>query len=350
MKLRALVVTLLAAAAIFAVAAFANDPAVAVGQARQALQAKDYQTALDLLQGAIPDAAVLPEPKRTQAFGAIHFFTAQAFFGMGNEAKTREELDRFFVFSPQTNSIDAKKYDAGFVALFNDVVKTRKVTVSEGFQMSYPGYRSYGEIEVPERPVAQWGDGPELSYFGSADEKQSWKTLQDDVARRAFIDEFWKRRDQSPETPENERRDDLARRIAFADRTFVTETQRGSMTDRGRVFVLFGPPMIVRHAPLTARDAGNVTRQGSVAPVNQTSSAAGWQAMEMSDRNRAVVSNTPTANAKVERWVYGRDQLPKGFPDDQLAFRFITQEGYGEAVLERDPLVNKAVLDAMRPR
>lgn len=350
MKLRSLIVTLLAAVVICAVAASAADPAEAVGAARQALQAKEYQKALDLLQGAIPDAAVLPEPKRTQAFAALHFFTAQAFFGMGNEAKVREELDRFFVFSPNTNSIDAKKFDAGFVRVFNSVVSTRRLTTSEAFQVSYPGYRNYPDIEIPERPVSQWGEGPELSYLGTTDEKQKWNSLQDDAARRTFVDEFWRNRDATPASEDNEVRDTYRRRIAFADRTFVTETERGSMTDRGKVFVLLGTPKIVRHVPLTAKDAGNVGRQGSVAPVNQTSTAAGWQAMDISDRNRAVVSSVPMANGKVERWVYGRDQLPKGFPDDQVAFRFITQEGYGQSVLEREPMVNKALMDAVRAR
>ena len=348
MKLRAFVVTLLAAIVVISVAAFAGDPAPAVGTARKALQEKRYQEALELLQGAVPDASVLPEPQRTQAFAALHFFSSQAFLGMNNEPKAREELDRFFIFSPQTNSIDAKKYDAAFVKLFNDVVSSRKLTASEGFQISYPGYRTYNDIEIPERPIAQWGEGPELTFFGSADEKQRWKVLQDDDARRSFVEEFWNRRDTTPATAENEMRDMYARRIAFADRTFVTETQRGSMTDRGRVFVLLGPPVLVRHAPLTAREVGSIRGQGTVIAADATSTAAGWKAVQASDMNRGAVSNTPTANGKVERWVYGKNQLPKGFPDDQVTFRFITQEGYGQNVLEHEPMVNKALLDAMK--
>ena len=75
-----------------------------------------------------------------------------------------------------------------------------------------------------------------------------------------------------------------------------------------------------------------------------------WQGIDVADRNQAAAarSTVPVAKGRDERWLYGKDQLPKGFPDDQLTFNFITYVGYGENVLQREPMVNKALMDAMK--
>ena len=51
------------AAALVATSSFA-DPAAAIGQARQAINARDYQTAVKTLQGAVAEASALAEPQR----------------------------------------------------------------------------------------------------------------------------------------------------------------------------------------------------------------------------------------------------------------------------------------------
>ena len=74
--------------------AWAGDPAAAIGAARQALNNKQFDQAVKLLQDVVPDAANLAEPQRTQALAALHFYTALAFHGMNDAAKTREELEQ----------------------------------------------------------------------------------------------------------------------------------------------------------------------------------------------------------------------------------------------------------------
>ncbi len=59
--------------------------------------------------------------------------------------------------------------------------------------------------------------------------------------RCEFVVEFWKRRDPNPETAENEFRDIYYARIALAGKAF-REGIPGWMTDRGRIYVLLGPP------------------------------------------------------------------------------------------------------------
>jgi GWxTD domain-containing protein len=59
--------------------------------------------------------------------------------------------------------------------------------------------------------------------------------------RHEFVSEFWKRRDPDPETADNEFRDIYYTRIARANKAFAAGIP-GWMTDRGRIYVLLGPP------------------------------------------------------------------------------------------------------------
>ena len=329
-----------------AVAVVAGDPGAAISVGRQAINNRQYDVAIRALSDAVPDAAALPEPQRSQALAALDFYTAVAFSGKGDDAKTREQLEHFFELSPKTNSIDASKYDAAFVRRFKEVRAAFDKTSSGNFDLAYPGYRTFSEIEPSQRPLDQWGDGPELTLLGTSEEKQQWKTLRDDASRRGFIEQFWFRRDRTPDAAENEFQRDFLRRVAYADRTFVTEKTRGSMTDRGRVFVLLGPPKIVRQSNLTAADGARSSDRSVASLSNDTSRVAQARATEAREKNALIPNLTPIAKGKVERWVYGKDQLPKGFPDDQLVFKFITEEGYGDNVLQRDHLVLKAMHDA----
>lgn len=60
--------------------------------------------------------------------------------------------------------------------------------------------------------------------------------------RKAFIEEFWVKRDPSPETEENEYKEEYFSRIDEANRLFRGEGTHGWLTDRGRIYILFGPP------------------------------------------------------------------------------------------------------------
>lgn len=334
--------TLVAASAV-------ADPGAAIGAARQAMNNKQYDQAVQLLQNAVPEAAAMNEPQRSQAMAALHFYTALAFHGMGDVAKTHETLEQFFHFSPNTTSIDAKKYDAGFVKTFSEVLTSLKKEASSNFETVYAGYRTFSEAEPKPRPLEQWGNGPELLLLGTVEEKAEWRRLRDDDERRRFIDAFWQKRDRNPDTPENEYKTEFLRRAAFADVTFPSEKMRGSVTDRGRVFVLLGPPRVIRQKPLSAREGATTAgrRAGPVVGMNTPSDRyAGMRAMEASDRALAHVPATPAAKGKVERWIFSRDQLPKSIPDAEIVFKFVSEEGYGEGVLQREFLVNKVLHDA----
>lgn len=63
-----------------------------------------------------------------------------------------------------------------------------------------------------------------------------------DSEKEAFREEFWEIRDPNPDTEENEFKIEYFDRIETADELFVSEGRPGWLTDRGRIYVLFGPP------------------------------------------------------------------------------------------------------------
>lgn len=72
-------------------------------------------------------------------------------------------------------------------------------------------------------------------------------------ARAAFIDEFWKRRDPTPGTERNEYMESYFDRIEEANRLFKGGGRSGWLQDRGRIYILFGPPQERQTNPMGGR-------------------------------------------------------------------------------------------------
>ena len=69
----------------------------------------------------------------------------------------------------------------------------------------------------------------------------AFKRLQTDEEREQFIEQFWLRRDPTPDIAENEFKEEHYRRIAYANEHFASGIP-GWKTDRGRIYITFGPP------------------------------------------------------------------------------------------------------------
>lgn len=67
--------------------------------------------------------------------------------------------------------------------------------------------------------------------------------------RDSLLDEFWKGRDPTPGTVRNEARDDFYQRVEEADRKFSLGVRPGWRTDRGRIYIKYGPPDDVERHP-----------------------------------------------------------------------------------------------------
>ena len=73
------------------------------------------------------------------------------------------------------------------------------------------------------------------------EESRAFKNLSNDEERDAFIEQFWLRRNPTPDSPENEFREEHYRRIAYANEHFAAG-KPGWKTDRGHIYIAFGKP------------------------------------------------------------------------------------------------------------
>jgi GWxTD domain-containing protein len=91
-----------------------------------------------------------------------------------------------------------------------------------------------------ETPYKKWLN-EDVAYIISNEEKQAWKRLATDDERQQFIEQFWLRRDPTPDTEENEFKEEHYRRIAYANEHYASGIP-GWKTDRGMIYIKYGPP------------------------------------------------------------------------------------------------------------
>jgi len=80
-----------------------------------------------------------------------------------------------------------------------------------------------------------------VTYTISPKEKEVFLELMTNRDRDIFIEDFWKVRDPTPDTPENEYKEEITRRFNYVNKRFMAG-RRGWMTDRGRIYMILGEP------------------------------------------------------------------------------------------------------------
>jgi GWxTD domain-containing protein len=97
------------------------------------------------------------------------------------------------------------------------------------------------------------------------EEEQAFKRLGTDAEREQFVELFWQRRDPTPDTEENEYRDEHYRRLTYADEHYAAGVP-GRNTDRGLIYILHGKPDSIEAYPAggpyqrTAEEGGGQTQ------------------------------------------------------------------------------------------
>jgi GWxTD domain-containing protein len=87
-------------------------------------------------------------------------------------------------------------------------------------------------------------------YIILPQEKDVFMQLQTDRDREAFVRTFWRQRDPTPGTPQNEFREEHIRRFNHANKVFGRQTPRpGWMTDMGRFYIILGEPTSYERIP-----------------------------------------------------------------------------------------------------
>jgi GWxTD domain-containing protein len=98
-----------------------------------------------------------------------------------------------------------------------------------------------------EGPYRKWLN-EDVGYIITDEERQSFKRFTTDDEKQSFIESFWLRRDPTPDSAENEYKEEHYRRIAYANERFASGIP-GWKSDRGRIYITFGPPAEIESHP-----------------------------------------------------------------------------------------------------
>jgi GWxTD domain-containing protein len=81
----------------------------------------------------------------------------------------------------------------------------------------------------------------DVVYIITPEERNAFLQLQTNEEREQFIEQFWLRRSSNPDLPDNDFKEEHYRRIAYANEHFASGIP-GWKTDRGRMYIMWGPP------------------------------------------------------------------------------------------------------------
>jgi GWxTD domain-containing protein len=81
----------------------------------------------------------------------------------------------------------------------------------------------------------------DVVYIITPEEKGAFLHLSTNEEREQFIEQFWQRRNPDPDSPENTYKEEHYRRIAYANEHYASGIP-GWKTDRGRIYIMWGPP------------------------------------------------------------------------------------------------------------
>ncbi|MEP6770106.1 MAG: GWxTD domain-containing protein [Acidobacteriota bacterium] len=275
---------------------------------------------------------------------AVAFYEGACYAALGKGAEARSRFETYLASHP-TAALDPAIYPKKVIAVFEEARKSLG-HVEGRLEEKGSLALAYAAFPTPDHATEgslgeNWVEGP-ARFLMTPDERRDFTRLPDPVSRSEFITSFWKSRDPKPETPENEFREELEKRVAFADAHFTQGEIRGSLTDRGMVFVLLGPPTYVGRKPLTSgEDATDSSALFQYRPSDvRAASASGGTTSQRAARIDRVTGPGTKANDAAsnwrEVWHYRRELLPRGIPYLQVDFEFVTKRGYGENVLQRD--------------
>ena len=91
-----------------------------------------------------------------------------------------------------------------------------------------------------DSPYKTWLN-EDVVYIISPEERSAFLQLETNEEREQFIEQFWLRRSSNPDLPDNDFKEEHYRRIAYANEHYASGIP-GWKTDRGRIYIIWGPP------------------------------------------------------------------------------------------------------------
>jgi GWxTD domain-containing protein len=113
--------------------------------------------------------------------------------------------------------------------------------------LSYPSTSAQDPSSVQNHPYEKWLD-EDVRWIISDSETADFKKLWTNEQRDRFVTAFWDRRNPLPGSTTNTFKEEHYRRLAYVNQHFA-EGIPGWKTDRGRFYILYGPPdKVIRHS------------------------------------------------------------------------------------------------------
>ncbi len=331
---------------LLSVPLFAESLSELFQKAKAQVKSQSWQEALTTLDQIDAESATPGnETIRPQLVAPIAFYRGVCEANLDQAEKAEADFATYRQAQPGS-AIDKTTYSKKAVAAFEAAGKIAAPNAAGEDAASHGGSlslaRRFEEFQAPpnmgEKPDERWADGP-VKWLISPEETAAWAALAGEAERDEFVARFWKRRDPSPESPDNPARTDFDRRVAFADAYFrVDEHQRGSLTDPGMVFVLLGPPNRTGRKPIMPNEENSISDGNSV--------PGQWF---MANRNSVHFDGTTVTDASSgfrEIWYYRRETLPNAVAANELNVTFVTKIGRGQFVLQREPAILNALVEA----
>lgn len=284
---------------------------------------------------------------RATLISVITFYRGANLAALGRKAEAKDAFIAYLGYMPAA-SIASPPYPKATVELFE---QARKEAVTRSTTMA----GSYAAFVIPAgwtlAPDEHWIESPVRYLFG-AEGKKKYSALITNAERAAFVAGFWKQFDPTPGTDVNEFRAEFERRVAFADANFPTDKLPGRYSDRGAIFVFLGPPTYAAKSNIsTSGDAMASLRargnddMGRGARSSNSTSTAGIAAL--SDQRPEDHLEQDYTRGTTEAWIYRGDRVPKGNPFPEVRFAFVTREGYGSGVLQKETEPMKTLSQAV---
>lgn len=135
---------------------------------------------------------------------------------------------------------------AGLVAAQNSSKQKASSTSSDNETVAKPLTKKQlakKQKELEKELAGPWKKwlNEDVVYIITDEEKKAFKQLKTDDERQTFVENFWARRDPTPDTEENEYKEEHYRRIAYANDHYASGIP-GWKTDRGMIYIKYGPP------------------------------------------------------------------------------------------------------------
>jgi GWxTD domain-containing protein len=144
-----------------------------------------------------------------------------------------------------------------------------------------------------------WGRSPEFVFLSMESEQKEWKKVASDSDAERFVQLFWARRNPDLKTADNEFKTVFDARVKEADELFPIQRLRGALTERGKLYIVLGPPKTLR------RSVGTRPQPGVREPPNPPGTTLGEQ---------------------IAVFIYDADHLPGWAEIKSLVATFVVEE------------------------